>query len=131
MNNGTSARRDVLKRMAAAGAIGAARHGRVFLRRGAGAYHPHPAASRTTARSLAVRPRLSHEPQWGGSAVRASGDGRARRAGIFLDEVEAFDRHEQLVLAGVAKLEKLLQRKAEQPGGDDDDFMQSVWEQLP
>ena len=35
-------------------------------------------------------------------------DGRLGRAGVFLNEVEPLDRHEQLVLARVAKLEELL-----------------------
>ena len=38
---------------------------------------------------------------------------RPRRAGVLLDEIQPFDRHEQLVVAGVAQLEKLLQRVAD------------------
>ena len=36
----------------------------------------------------------------------------ARAAGVFLNQVQPFDRNEELVLAGVAQLEKLLRRFA-------------------
>ena len=35
-------------------------------------------------------------------------DGRPRRARVLLHEIEPFDRHEQLVFAGIAQLEELL-----------------------
>ena len=38
---------------------------------------------------------------------------RPRRAGVLLDEIEPLDRHEQLVLAGVAQLEELLHAVAD------------------
>ena len=38
---------------------------------------------------------------------RRSRDGRAA-AGVLLDEIEALDRYEELVLAGVPQLEKFL-----------------------
>ena len=40
-------------------------------------------------------------------------DRRPRRAGVLLDQVEPLDRHEQLVLAGVAQLEELLHAVAD------------------
>ena len=40
-------------------------------------------------------------------------DRRTRRAGVFLDQVEPLDRHEQLVVAGVAQLEELLHAVAD------------------
>ena len=46
-----------------------------------------------------------------GGAAKAI-DWRPRRAGVLLDEIEPLDRHEQLVLAGVAQLHELLRRFA-------------------
>ena len=54
--------------------------------------------TRVFARSHVVPPRRS--------------SGGLRRAGVFLQEVEALDGNEQLVLAGVPKLEELLRRAA-------------------
>ena len=46
-----------------------------------------------------------------GGAAKAI-DWRPRRAGVLLDEIEPLDRHEQLVLAGVAQFHELLRRLA-------------------
>jgi len=39
--------------------------------------------------------------------------GRPRRARVLLHEVQSFDRHEELVVAGVPQLEKFLERVAD------------------
>ena len=51
---------------------------------------------------LGLLPRLAAQPI----------DGRTGGAGVLLDEIEPFDRHEQLVLARVAELHELLRRLA-------------------
>ena len=42
-------------------------------------------------------------------------DRRPRRAGVFLNEIEPLDRNEELVVAGVAQLEKLLRALSPTP----------------
>ena len=53
-------------------------------------------------------PRLGFFPRGTAELV----EGRRRTTGVLLDEIEPFQRHEQLVLAGIAELHELLLRRS-------------------